>query len=330
MRKKLGWIIFTCAICPAAFGVKISTFKDAGSIVEYARDIIVADCVSIPTNKPVLMDDLHKVEVRVIRTLKGDKQSGNQIIASVDPMTPGKRYLLYSLGVWVGEPGGIPVTDFLAAPKLSVVEIPSDFDLKSLDGKDVKEQVQSIFSRRLFEVERQLAPLLEEKALLEKVTADRQYEWYDSKTPLKIGPVIEAGTQTEGGSLIWLDLGGKKLHWSHSQPGKTGFLYFEKDGVPNTSYWEFSPCDAAKIEDLSGVSLKARFYGAHTPGRGDTKLGANSENAIFVSVGQVLLARTADDPRTIFVIQIVGQEPVQERMSVRYTVIHVPLPTSIQ
>jgi hypothetical protein len=357
MRKKLGGLIFICAICPAAFGIKISTFEDAGRLVEKAKDIVMADCVSIPTNKPVMvdghlvdfviMDDLYKVEVRVIRTLKGDKQPGNQIIATVYPMTPGKRYLLYSLGGEVGEsggpdrgagstdsyslgggtgkPGGIPATDFLAVPKFSVVEIPSDFDLKSLDGKDVKEQVQSIFSRHLFEVERELAGLLEEKSLLEKVTADRQSEWYKSETPLKIGPVIEAGT-TNRESFIWLDLAGKKLQWSHSTPGKTGFLYFSMVGVTNTFEWEFSPCGAGKIEDLSGASLKARFYGEHTPGRGDTKLGVNSGNAILVSVGQVLLARTADDPGTIFIIQIAGQDAVQEKMSVRYTVIHVPLP----
>jgi hypothetical protein len=191
-----------------------------------------------------------------------------------------------------------------------------------LDGKQLKEQVQSIFSRHLFEVERQLAPLLEAKAHLEKLVADRRYEWYESGSPLKIGPIMETNTQTDGHWLAWLDLEGKRMQWSRSQPGKTGFLYFEKIDPSNVPYWEFSLCDATKIEDLSAISIKARFYGMYTPGRRNSKFGWQDLQSICVSVGQVLLARTADDPRTVYIIQIVGQNLDQERMSFRYTVLH--------
>ncbi len=332
MKKTLGSIFFVCAACPAALGIIMTIFEDTDTLVRRAKDIVVADCVSIPTNRPVLRDGhwvtvelkdgLYKAEVCIMRTLKGGKQAGNQIIATLYPMTPGKRYLLYSMGGEVGESGGVPATDFMAVSKLSVVEIPSDFDLKTLDGKELKEQVQSILSRHLFEVERQLAPLLEEKAHLEKMVADRRYERWESKSALKIGRIIEASTQTDGHWLVWLDLEGKKLEWSRSQPGKTGFLYFQKMGASRVPYWEFSPCDATKIEDLAGISLKARFYGMYTSGRSNSKLGWIGLQAIQVSVGQVLLARTADDPRTIFIIQIVGQDLDQERLSARYTVIH--------
>ena len=318
MRKILGSILFVCAACPAAFGIPVSTFADADTLVRRAKDIVVADCVSIPSNKPVLrdghwvtvelLDGLYKAEVRIVRTLKGDKPPGTQIIATIYPMAPGKRYLLYCLGGKIGESGEIPATDFIAAPTLSVSEIPSDFDLATLDGKELKEQVQSILSRHLFEVERQLAPLLEEKEHLEKMVADRRYEWYESKSPLKIGRLVEANTQTNGHWLVWLDLEGKKLQWSGSQPG-TGFLYFEKIGASHVPYWEFSPCDAIKIEDLTGTSLKTRFYGMYTSGRSKCKLGWNGLQSLQVSVGQVLFARTADDPLTVFIIHYYNHLP---------------------
>jgi len=331
MRKILGSILFVFAACPVAFAIIVSTFEDADTLVRRAKDIVVADCVSIPTNRPSLRDGhwvtvelrdgMYKSEVHIVRTLKGDKRPGNQIIATIYRMTPRKRYLLYSLGGQVGESGGIPGTDFLAVPRLSVVEIPPDFDLKTLEGKELKEQVQCILSRHLFEVEGQLAPLLEEKAHLEKVLADRRYERYESQGPLKIGRIIEASTQTDGHGLVWLELEGKKLPWSRSQSGKTGFLYFEKIGASHLPYWEFSLCDATKIEDLSDTSLKGRFYGMYTPRLGNNKLGWSGLQAIQVSVGEVLLARTADDPRTVFIIQMVGQDLNEERLSARYTVI---------
>jgi hypothetical protein len=331
MRKILSSILFVCAAGPTAFAIIVTSFEDTDTLVRKAKDIVIADCVSIPTNRPVLRgghwitaelrDGLYKAEVRIIRTLKGGKQPGNQIIATIYPMASGKRYLLYNLGGEVGESGGIPATDFLAVPRLSVVEVPSGFDLKTLDRKELKEQVQSILSRHLFEVECQVAPLLEEKAHLEKVVADGRYDWYESSSPVKIGRVIEASTQTDGHGLVWLDFDSKKLEWSSSQPGKTGFLYFEKLGASHVPYWEFSPCDATKIEDLAGIPLKARFYGMYTPGRSNSKLVSSGLQSIQVSVGKVLLARIADEPGTVFSIQIVGQDPDRDRMSARYAVI---------
>lgn len=329
IRKILALIILVCGACPAGFGIIVTSFQDTDTLVARAKDIVIADCVSIPTNKPsmvdgrtvmlTLKDGLYKAEVRIVQTLKGDKRPGNQIIATIYRMAPGKRYLLFSLGGKVGQSGEIPATDFLAVPRLSVVEIPSDFDLKILERKELKEQVQCVFSRHLFEVERQVAPLLEEKAHLEKLVADRQYERYDSPGPLKFERIMKVTTQTNGSGLVWLDLEGNKLQWSRAQPG-SGYLYFEKVGGSRVPYWEFSPCDASRIEDLAGTYLKARFYGMYTSGRGNTKLGWNSLQSIQVSVGQILLARTADDPKTVFVIQIVEQDLDQERLSVEYTV----------
>jgi len=323
MKNILYGIILACVISNSAFAIMVGQFLNTDSLIKRANDIVIADCVSIPTNKPVLVnghwtieifaDGLYKVEVNVIRVLKGSKPTGKQIIATIYPMTPGKEYLLSNSGGSVGETGGAAATDFLAVPELSVIEIPSSFDLKTLDGKQLKEQMQSIFSRHLYEVDRKLAPLLTEQGLLEKAVADRQVERFDSGGPVKIGQIIEVSTTNKGWD-VWLNLGDKKLQWSGGMPGKSGYLYFEKTGTDRWQpYWEFSTCDATNIESLAGIPLKAKFSGLYSPG--------TSGQSIQVSVGQVLFARTVDDPNTVFVIQIVEQDKDHERMIARYAII---------
>jgi hypothetical protein len=209
-------------------------------------------------------------------------------------------------------------------PELSVVEIPQNFDLTLLDGKELKEQVQRILSRSLFELDHELAPLLERKALLESAVSNTEFDWYTSDGPVKIGPISEVST-TNQGFTVWLELDGKKLEWSASVPGKTGSLCFQKINTSWTAYWEFSKCSAANIEDLVGKPLKARFCGLFAPKHGQTDSG--SIQWIDVRVGQVLLARTSESPHTVFIIQMVRQDPNRESMSARYAVIQ---PSSTQ
>jgi hypothetical protein len=319
MKQFICCIIVLWLIRHEASAIIVSQFGNTDGQIKWSKDIIIAECVSIPTNKAVfvdghwveqtLRDGLYKVEVNVIQTLKGDKLTGKQIIATIYPMVPGKRYLLSSIGGGVGETGGIPATDFLAVPELSVVEIPSNFDLKTLEGKGLKEQMQSIFSRHLFDVERKLAPLLEEQRLLEKSVADRQYEWFDSHGPVKIGQVIETNTTNKNWD-VWIELAGRKLPWSGSMPGKDGYFCFQNLGYP---CWEFSTSNATNIESLVDNPLKTKFSGMYSPG--------TDGNAFRVSVGQVLLARTSDDLSKIFVIQILRQAENQEQMFARYAII---------
>lgn len=314
MRKVFVGTLLFSVFCMAAFAVHITLFTDTDTFLERAKDIIVAECISV-SGQEAREDGLQAVEVNILKVLKGARSPGRFRIATIYGMKPHTTYMLYSLG------GDTLGTDFLALPELSVVPLPATFKVDELEGKDLKEQVQYIFSRRLFEVERDLAPLLEEKKLLEKAVSDRQYDWYQSEGPLKIGPIVKADTQTDNSHIVWLDLDGKRLQWSASSPGKNGFLYFEKMGASWTPYWEFSPCDATRIEDLVGKPLTARFYGMYTPGRSETALEWTGLQAIDVAVGQVLLARTVDDPRKIFVIQVERQAQDQEQMSVRYAVI---------
>ncbi len=314
MKKVFVGTLLFSVICLAAFAVPITLFMDTDTFLERAKDIIVAECIAVPRQE-AREGGLQAVEVNILKVLKGTRRPGRFRIATIYRMEPHTTYMLYSLG------GKALGTDFLALPELSVVPLPATFKVDELKNREPKEQVQYMFSRRLFEVERELAPLLKERALLQKAVSDRRYEWFESSGRVKLGPVVEGSTQTDKTQRIWLDLEGERLQWSQSSPGKSGFFRFEKMGAPWTPYWEFSPCHATKIEDLAAKPLKAKFYGLYTPGRGYTVLGYTGLQSIDVAVGQVLLARTVDDPRKIFVIQIQRQAQDQEQMSVRYAII---------
>jgi hypothetical protein len=160
MKKILGGSLLVCVICLSAFATKITLFVNSNTFIERAKDIVVAECISI--GAPDRADEFQQVEINILKTLKGDRKSGRSQIATIYRMKPQTTYLLYSLG------GNALGTDFLAIPELSVVPLPTTFKMDELEGKDLKTQVQFIFSRRLFELERELAPLLKEKGLLEK------------------------------------------------------------------------------------------------------------------------------------------------------------------
>lgn len=316
MKRVIGDLILFCVVCSGAFATPITLFVDTDLFLKRAKDIVVAECISESPQETLPVDDLQVIDVNIVKVLKGDGKPGHFRIATIYPMKPQTTYMLYSLG------GSSVGTNFLALPELSVVPLPVTFNVEELKDKELKEQVQCIFSRRLYELERELAPLLQEKELLEKAVSDRRYEWYESDGPMRIGRIVEASTQTEDkSSRIRLDLDGKKLMWSQCSSGKNGFFYFNKVDTAWTPYWEFSPCEVANIEALAGKPIKAQFYGLHTPGRGESALGWNGLCSIWVKVGQVLLARTVDDPRKIFVIQIERQALDQEQMSVRYAII---------
>jgi len=293
------------------FAIHVPPFTDTDNLIKKADQIIIAECISEKTKEYP-----HLYDVTVMKVLKGNEISGHLLVSTIYKMEPSIRYLLVNLsGFSIG-------TNFTATAELSVIPLRTTFSLDELKGKELKEQIQYIYSMYLCETERKLEPLLTKKELLEQALTDRQYEWYQSNGPIKLGQIVESSTHTNESHIVYLDLEGKKLAWSSCSPGKTGFLYFEKIGVSWTPYWEFAPCEATRIEDLVGKSIKARFYGLLTPGRKQSALGwAGSIQSIQVKVGQVLLARNTEDSQTIFVIQILGQQHDQECMRYRYTTI---------
>jgi hypothetical protein len=294
------------------FAISVPSFTDTDNLIKKADQIIIAECISEKSKEYP-----HLYDVTVMKVLKGSEIEGHRLVSTIYKMEPSMRYMLVNLsGFSIG-------TNFTATAELSVIPLSTTFSLDELKGKELKEQIQYIYSAHLFDIERKLEPLLTKKELLEHALADRQYEWYQPVGPIKLGQIVEGSTITNDGHSIYLDLQGKKLAWSSGSPGKTGYFYFEKTGFNWTPYWEFAPCDVTRIEDLDGKSIKARFYGLFTPGRKQSHLGwTGSIQSIQVKVGEVLLARNTEDSQTIFVVQILGQQHDQECMRYRYTSLH--------
>jgi hypothetical protein len=170
---------------PAA-ALPIVPFTDTKTFAGKASDVLVVECVS--ADAPSGPNGVTPVQVDVVKVLKGDRKTGKTKLATIgQPMEKGRKYLMASFG------GNALDTGFLAQADLAVVEIPATFDLKSLDGKTVAEQMQLVFDARREQVRIQLLQLEREKALLEK-TAPKQPE------PAKPNPpeVTFAGAEVRG------------------------------------------------------------------------------------------------------------------------------------
>ena len=312
MKTNLVLLTIAMLVCAVTHAVPITLFSDADTYVKRAKDIVIAKCVSVPKQGSRGYEDgLHAVTVDVLMVLKGEKEKGRLTVGTIYAMKPGETYLLSSLG------GSALGTDFLALPQLSVVPIPSDFDLAVLKGKNVKQQVHSVFARHLHQIEQQLAPLLEKQGLLRKALQDRVDDLYESKGDVRINDIRRVATRKKG-STIYLEFTSGKLQWSQSSPGKSGYLYF-RGLSPENPKWEFAASDHADIKAFDGMPLKAKFYGEFSPSR-DRRLGLSSSGAINVEVGQVVLARNVQEPTTIYILKIESHEQV-EAMTVNYTVL---------
>jgi len=300
-------------VCASVHAVPITLFTDVDTYVDRAHDVIIAKCVSVPEAGVADFDDgLYPATVEVVSALKGELRPGRLTVATIYPMTPQVTYLLANSG------GNALGTTFLALPELSVVPIPENFDLAALKGKKIKQQVQMILARHLFEIEQKLAPLRHTEGLLQKALQDRSDDVYESRGNVQIHETRAAVTQNAG-SLVFLTFRGSRLQWSHAEPGKSGYLYFKTPG-DNPADWEFAASDLRDLNAFNGKPLKARFYGAFSPSR-DKRLGQSSQFSINVEVGQIVLVRNVKTPSTIYVIKIERQEQPAEAMTIQYFVL---------
>lgn len=296
---------------PGIVSVDVTPFTDTETHLEKAENIVLARCVSVPKDRFEYLG-MYPAKFAVLTTLKGQKQRGALTIATIYDLDPGTNYLLFD------RPGGSQFeTDFLATGQLSVIPIPKDFNYNSLEGKSPRQQVQLLFARHLYEIKRQLKPLLEQKSLLDKAVANREDITYRSKGNVKISEIKQTSSAVKDVQIM-LKLDGEDLEWSASTPGEAGYLYFSP-GTIETQAWEFAPTDAKKLEELDGKPLKATFYGKFTPNR-DPRFGETDGGAIRVKVGQVILGRTAGEPEKIFAIQIHEQPKDEEAVTVKYFV----------
>jgi len=139
----------------AVYGVMVATYRGGTDPATDCTEILIAKCISMPTNGPgievghfkpptvVVGDDFRPVEVEVVKMLKGGAHSGRRIIGAHYPMVPGRNYLLYRYGDDAGGP------DESAALYYMVMEVPEKFDLAQLEGKPLGEQINLIYGQSL-------------------------------------------------------------------------------------------------------------------------------------------------------------------------------------
>jgi hypothetical protein len=287
-------------ICsPVCHALPISIFQNTDTYIEHAKDIVIARCESVLNRDAPADDMLYAVEVTVTKVLKGKRKPGSLRVATV-PLAPGKSYLLMSLGGLAFD------TDFIAKDELAILPIPDNFDLQLLEGKSVKEQIQRIAARELYEVEQQLAPLLEKQSLLKRALQDRQDNQVATTSDIALGDVQEITTTAiESDRFFVLPSG--KLHWSHAEPGKDGYLDFGNH--LQKTQWEFTVPRIGTLADFDKKPLKATFLGKFEPG--------SNGYSVNPSVGQVVLARTADNPQTLYILEFIRQDAAAELATVR-------------
>jgi hypothetical protein len=146
-----------------AWAIPLLPPMDTPTFVVKSTDLLVARCVNPDIKGGGKNDGLTLIEVDVLVVLKGERKVGNAKLATMGQrMEKGQRYLLASFG------GSAFDTGFLAQSDQAVVELPPDFDLKSLDGVVLLERVQGIFDARRTQVDRLIRQLQREKAVLDR------------------------------------------------------------------------------------------------------------------------------------------------------------------
>lgn len=156
------WLISSVVVLASvvpAYAIKVTLFDHLDSFLERSREIVVTKCLAVSPEEGANADGLYPAEVDITHVVKGKRKLGKARIATIYDMSPGKTYLLSSLG------GSAYDTDFL--PQLSCVEIPDGFDFGSLKGSP-RDRVESIFAARRAQVEQGLRRLQEEKSLLDR------------------------------------------------------------------------------------------------------------------------------------------------------------------
>ena len=145
-----------------ACSVPLFPSMDTPTFTAKATDILIVRCLNADVNGGGKTDGLTLVEVTVLAVVKGDRTTGKTRLGTLaQPMVVGKNYLMASFG------GDAFDTGFLVQSDQAVVEVPADFDLKSLMGKTAVAQ-RRLSSNGRAQVERLLKQLEHEKKTLDQ------------------------------------------------------------------------------------------------------------------------------------------------------------------
>jgi hypothetical protein len=159
-RSLAGLLIFLTPTIICA--VPVFPPMDTPTFVAKSIDILIVRSINPDVLGGGKDDGLTLVEVEVLVVIKGARKTGKTRVGTIgQPMESGKRYLMASFG------GDVFDTGFLAQSDQAVVELPADFDWKSLAGKTVVAQVQAVFDARRAQVDKLLKQLQHEKKALD-------------------------------------------------------------------------------------------------------------------------------------------------------------------
>ena len=174
-----------------ACAVPVFPPMDTPTFVAKSTDMLIVRCLNPDVLGGGKNDGLTLVKVEVLVVIKGDRKIGKTRLGTIgQPMEAGKRYLMASFG------GNVFDTGFLAQSDQAVLEMPADFELKSLAGKAAVQQAQAIFDARRAQVERLLQQLQREKMTLDYTVP--------LPTPMKLGRVPDPSSGLRG-QLAQLD-----------------------------------------------------------------------------------------------------------------------------
>ena len=185
-------------------------------------------------NMPISRTDPF-TEIQVIFNLKATNDVTPVRLQTNHELHFGEKYLVF---------GDCERGIISAYEEYRVVPLPATFSTNELRGKNLNEQVECLLSLRLFNLQNELAPLLEEEQRIAPVVSNSRLQWFDSARPVTLGEIHEATTQTKGDSIPWLEFGTNQLDWSGCEPGKSGYFYCS---VQWRTLWEFASCTATNL-----------------------------------------------------------------------------------
>ena len=157
-------------LCFSAIAIKTGLFESLQHISSCENLLIIqvpesyyGDPPSYDTHGPTLT-----YTVQIVKDLRAEHPTGEKIPISVlRKLKPGSRYLL------AGKPASLAGEPWLLFHwENGVTEIPSTFDLATLDDKDVPSQVSAILSARYEEIDRILKELNQEKESIQKIIGE--------------------------------------------------------------------------------------------------------------------------------------------------------------
>jgi hypothetical protein len=165
-------VVLVLLPCSSALALLHGQFRSIGEIAA-AENLLIVEAVSPPPGLRFIeeRDGVRNHLVKVLKVLNGPQPEDRDAtrISTTSELMPGARYLLAGGGATRnGKPWLLFHFD------LGVVRIPDSFNLRTLEGKSVKEQVAAILAARRPEAQRELRRLTEENRLLDTALSEKK------------------------------------------------------------------------------------------------------------------------------------------------------------